>query len=940
MSSLSKSFEPAPIEEKIASFWNENEFFKANSDSEKPPYTIVIPPPNVTGALHMGHALVDTIIDVLIRLKRMQGYEALWVPGTDHAGIATQGVVEKKLFQQTGKRRKDFSREEFLAHVWDWKEKSEGTILGQIKKLGSSCDFSRLHFTMDEKCNKSVRTAFKKLFDKKLIYRGDYLVNWDPVTLTALSDDEVEHEEVQSHLWYIRYPIKDSSEFITIATTRPETMLGDTAVAISPKDIRNSHLIGKTILLPLTDREIPIIVDDAIDPNFGSGAVKITPAHDFLDFEIGKRHNLPLINILNPDATLNENAGIYNGMTIEESRQAIVAELKRLNLLEKIDPHHMRRGISYRSKAQVQPYVSKQWFINMSHFKEKLITAISEKRIKLTPEHFEPVYYHWIENLRDWCISRQLWWGHRIPVWYNKQDRDIMLCSDEETAPLEVQKNPELWEQDPDVLDTWFSSALWPMSVLGWPDKTKDLEKFYPTSTLVTAHDILFFWVARMIMMGEYLGQDVPFHDIFLHGLIYGKSYWKTGADGSATYIMGDEKKKYDAGEPLGKDVHSKWEKMSKTKGNVIDPIEMIDQYGADAVRFTLCISTTHARQIDLDQRRFEEYKNFANKIWNGARFVLMNVENLTSEMLSTGLDPHLYNLEDRWILSSLNRTIEEINTSLEHFHFDKASHRAYEFFWNDFCSTFVELSKPVLFGKIGNDELKRNKQKLLLIVLVNSLLLLHPFAPFITEEIFQQIKALFPHVHLRDSDAYSKQTVLALLKPACCVAKYPTVIDANDINPLIEKDFHFMHEVVRLVRNIRTEMQIPPSEKTALFITDTTNSLNYRLIKKNITIISSLTATSEVIFPENPPTEFGSMAMIDEIKLFIPIPESLKEKEKNRLTKEKEKLEKQLAALQNKLSNQEFKEKAPKEIVHQLEQNVTSLNTQIQEMILKLSCI
>ena len=938
MSSLSKSFEPASIEQKTFNFWTENNFFEADSGSKKPPYTIVIPPPNVTGALHMGHALVDTIIDVLIRFKRMQGYEALWVPGTDHAGIATQGVVEKRLFQQTGKRRKDFSREEFLAHVWDWKEKSEGTILGQIKKLGSSCDFSRLRFTMDEGCNKAVKAAFKKLFDQKLIYRGDYLVNWDPVTLTALSDDEVEHEEVQSHLWYIRYPIKDSSQFITVATTRPETMLGDTAVAVSLDDPKHSHLIGKKIILPLTGREIPVIADHAIDPNFGSGAVKITPAHDFLDFEIGKRHNLPFINILNPDATLNESTGIYNKMNIDEARIAIVEELKKLKLLEKIEPHHMRRGISYRSKAQVQPYLSKQWFINMGHFKEKLITAISEKRIKITPEHFEPIYYHWIENLRDWCISRQLWWGHRIPVWYNKLDRNIILCNDEETAPLEVQKNPDLWEQDPDVLDTWFSSALWPLSVLGWPDKTPDFEKFYPTSTLVTAHDILFFWVARMIMMGEHFGPEVPFHNIFLHGLIYGKSYWKTGADGSATYITGDEKKKYDAGEPLGKDVQSKWEKMSKTKGNVIDPIEMIDQYGADAVRFTLCISTTHARQIDLDQRRFEEYKNFANKVWNGARFVLMNVEHLTSEMVSQGLESHLFTLEDKWILSSLNRAIEEINNALEQFHFDKASHRAYEFFWNDFCSTYVELSKPVLFGKTGNDEIKRNKQKLLMIVLVNSCLLLHPFAPFITEEIFQQIKLLFPHVHLRDVDPYSKMLVLNLLKPACCVGSYPSVIDANDINPLIEKEFHFMHEVVRLVRNIRTEMQIPPSEKTNLFIMDGSNSLNYRLINKNSTIITALTPTSHVFFAENPPQEFGATAMIEEIKLFIPIPESLKEKEKTRLVKEKEKLEKQLFSLQSKLANQEFKEKAPKEIVLQLEHNAISLEAQIIEISTKIN--
>ncbi len=933
MTSLSKSYDPKLVEEKWYTFWEQEGLFKADPTSKKNPYCIVIPPPNVTGALHMGHALVDTIQDILIRLKRMQGYETLWIPGTDHAGIATQGVVEKRLFAETGKRRKDFGREEFLQHVWDWKEKSEHQILGQIKKLGCSCDWSRLRFTMDEGCNKAVRTCFKKMFDEKLIYQGDYLVNWDPVTQTALSDDEVEHEEKSSFLWHIRYPVEHG--FIVVATTRPETMLGDTAVAVHPEDPRYKDLIGKHVSLPLSKRQIPIIADTFVDPAFGSGAVKITPAHDFNDFETGRRHNLPLLNILTPDARINEQGGQFAGLSIEEAREKIVQELKHLGLIEKIEPHTLRVGLSYRSKAILQPYLSKQWFIKMGHFKKRLMSAVAEKRIKLIPPHWEATYFHWIENLRDWCISRQLWWGHRIPIWYNTSNPNEMICFDGEGLPPEVEKDPSSWTQDCDVLDTWFSSALWPLSTLGFPDKTADFKKFYPTSTLVTAHDILFFWVARMIMMGEYLTDEVPFKETFMHGLIYGKSYWRTGVDGSVTYITGEEKKKYDLGAPQESGVESKWEKMSKTKGNVIDPLAMIDEYGTDAVRFALCSSTTHARQIDLDQRRFEEFKNFANKIWNGARFVLMNVEGITSEQLSSGINPHLFTLEDRWILSVLNRTSREINKNFEEYAFDKAATNAYEFFWNDFCSVYVELSKPVLFGKTGSPELRLNKQKLLVILLTSIIRTLHPIAPFITEEIFQNIKALFSNVHLRDADAYTQDTIKALLSQACIVAPFPKLLNVDDIDTGTENDFAFMNELVRTVRNIRTEMQIPPSEKTDLYVIGKREET--AKAKENQTILLALTPTANITFTDQDQTAFGATGVVGSIKLFIPIPESLKEREKARLKKEKERLEKLEMSTKAKLDNPDFRARAPQEIVQNLEQTLAHTERQLKEIALKM---
>ncbi len=927
-------YDPTIVEEKWGSFWEAQGFYTADPHSKKPPFSIVIPPPNVTGVLHMGHALVDTIQDILIRWKRMQGYEVLWIPGTDHAGIATQTVVERNLYIKTGKRRSAFGREEFLCHVWDWKETCETQILGQLRKLGCSCDWSRLRFTMDEGCNAAVRAAFKKMFDDGLIYRGDYLVNWDPVAGTALSDDEVEYEERPSFLWHIRYPLAEGSGAIVVATTRPETMLGDTALAVHPSDERYAHWIGQRVKLPLSDREIPVIGDPFVDPAFGTGAVKITPAHDFNDFEAGRRHNLPSINILTPDAKINEKGGQFAGLAVEEARIAVVHALKSEGFLEKVDPYLLRVGVSYRSKAVIQPYLSKQWFVKMSHFKEKLISAVKESRVKLIPPHWETTYLHWIENLRDWCISRQLWWGHRIPVWYGPQAQ--VVCWDQDGAPPEAEREPELWHQDEDVLDTWFSSGIWPLSTLGWPKKTAELAKFYPTSVLVTGHDILFFWVARMILMGEYFVEKPPFHAAFLHGLIYGKSYWKKNSDGSSTYILGEEKIRYDLGEPLPPGIESKWEKMSKTKGNIIDPLEILTQYGTDALRIALCSSVTYARQIDLDRRRFEEYKNFANKIWNGARFVLMHMEDLSAQKFSEGLDRERLSLEDRWMLSTLNRTIRDVERHLSEYTFDKAAARAYEFFWNDFCAIYLEASKPVLFQKSGTPLDREKTQKILLCTLIAAVRLLHPITPFITEEIFSLLQARFPQIKA-SPESYCGEAIRALQSAACIVAPYPLVQVVSDIDEEVEKTFMKIYDLVRIVRKIRTDMQIPLSEKTKLYFSGEKASEDWDLIEKNQGLLLALTPTETIFFSETEPQGFGANALWGTLRLTLPLPEALKEKEKARLYKEKEKLEKARLETASKLDKPEFREKAPAEIIAKLATNLKVAKRQIEEIDQKL---
>lgn len=932
---LPKAYEAKNVDAKWFNFWNDHTYFQAHVPTKKTPFCIVIPPPNVTGSLHMGHALTNTLQDVLIRWKRMSGFEALWVPGTDHAGISTQTVVERHLFKTTGKKRKDFSREEFLQHVWKWKEDNENRIIGQLKKMGCSCDWTRLRFTLDEGNNKAVKAMFKKLYDEGLIYRGDYLVNWDPVAQTAIADDEVEYEEKQSFLWYFKYPLSDGTGFVNIATTRPETMLGDTAIAVSPKDPRYAKLIGKTVHHPLTDRHIPIIADFLVDPEFGTGMVKITPAHDPNDYQMGLTHKLPFINMMTPDGKINENGGKFVGMTMQEGRTAVIHEMQQLGLMEKAVPHVNRVGVSYRSKAIIEPYMSKQWFVKMTGFQEKLRAAVTDNKVRLIPQNWENTYFHWIDNLRDWCISRQLWWGHRIPIWYNRQDPNRMICYDGDDLPSEVKNHPGDWFQEEDVLDTWFSSSLWPFATLGWPEQTTELQTFYPNSVLITGHDILFFWVARMILMGEYAMHEVPFPDVYLHGLIYGKSYWRVLPDGSTAYITDKERLEYDLGKPTPSGVHSNWEKMSKTKGNIIDPLEIIEEYGTDAMRMALCASASQAREIDLDRRRFEEFRNFANKIWNGARFIFMNLDGedlLLTEEFSQGLNEKKLALEDRWILSVLNKVIREVNNKLTNYQFDQAALEAYDFFWKDFCSYYLEIAKPILFGKQGNLEDKKNKQKLLAIVLCLSMRLIHPMAPFISEELFQRLKVrLGTSSQTKQIDPYTMDAIHALQSPACIVAAYPKVIREEDCHPEIDHAFDVIENIVYTIRNLRGEMKLPTHAVTDVHIVGDPKDEQLILIKENLGIIKALVrihqlqihATLDNLGP-------SSSTIVNNLKIFIPIPDELLKQEKTRLAKEKERLTIAVEKIKTQLENREFVARAPQALIEkqtaQLAQNEKEL--------------
>ncbi|MDP1835879.1 MAG: valine--tRNA ligase [Chlamydiales bacterium] len=940
---LPKAYEATDVEKKWYAFWQQKRIFSANPKSTKEPFSIVMPPPNVTGVLHMGHALVSTLQDVIVRWQRMLGKETLWVPGTDHAGIATQTVVERHLLKTEGKRRPEYGREGFLKRVWNWKEDSQKRITDQLKALGCSCDWERERFTMDPGANSAVRVMFKKLYDAGLIYRGDYLVNWDPVTQTALADDEVEYEERQTFLWHLRYPFADGSGSVVIATTRPEVMLGDTAVAVSPRDERYKDLVGKKILLPLVGREITIIADHFVDPEFGTGAVKITPAHDPNDYQMALRQGLEFINVLTPDARINENGGKFAGMTVEEARVAVVAAMKELGLLVKVEPHVNRVGLSYRSKAVIEPYMSKQWFVRMDHFAPKLRAAVEDQRVQLMPKHWDKVYFHWIDNLRDWCISRQLWWGHRIPIWYRIDNPEVCLCYDGEGVPPEVLAAPDEWAQDEDVLDTWFSSGLWPFSTLGWPEKTDDLKKFYPNSLLITGHDILFFWVARMILMGEYALGEAPFPQVFLHGLIYGKSYWRDNEGGGITYLSEEERKTYDLGKPVPKDVKSKWEKMSKSKGNIIDPLEVIQEYGTDAMRMALCASATQARQIDLDRRRFEEFKNFTNKVWNGARFVFMHLDSdpaLTAEALGQGLDESLLALEDHWILSVLNRTVRDVNEKLAVYAYDQAAMEAYDFFWKEFCAFYLEIAKPVLYGKRGTPQDRQNKQKVLVIVLCQAMRLLHPMAPFITEELFQHLKTHFAGVEASPTaDPYTQEAIKALQSEACAVAAYPQVVRESDINPVINASFDLVERAVYTIRNIRGEMQLPPSTLTEVHLVGQADDPNIQALEANSGIIEALVRTHGLKVHTNgePHLGFASTGMLDTVKIMIPLPQELLDKERVRLAKEQDKLGLSIEKLKKQLENPDFVARAPAELLQKQRDQLQQSEKELVEVASKL---
>ncbi len=923
---LDPAYDPKAYEKEQLELWEKHHCFKADPNSAKPSYCIVIPPPNVTGALHMGHALVNTLQDVLIRYKRMSGYEALWVPGTDHAGIATQTLVEKNLIAKYGKRRNEWSREEFLKHVWDWKKASESRILSQLKSLGSSCDFSLLAFTMDETRSNAVKVVFKKLFDEGLIYRGDYLVNWDPITQTALADDEVEYEEKQGYLYHIRYPIIDSDESIEIATTRPETLLGDTAVAVNPTDERYHHLIGKKIKLPLTHREISIVADPMVDKDFGTGAVKITPAHDMNDYQVALRLNLKMINLLNPDGTLNENGGSYQGLSFHDARLAVIKELKAQGFFIKQEPHTHRVGVSYRSKAIIEPYLSKQWFVKMDPFKTLLRKLVDEDKVKLIPQSYQNTYDHWINNLRDWCISRQLWWGHRIPIWYEKEDRSKMLCEGPEGIPEPVKLHPHKYVQDEDVLDTWFSSALWPFASLGWPDSDLYLKKFYPNSTLVTGHDILFFWVARMMAFGTHIMKAPPFPEVFLHGLIFGKSYFKQEKEGDITYIMGEEKKRYDMGEPLPKGVKFRWEKMSKSKGNVLDPLEIMDEYGTDAVRMALVTCASQNRQIDLDRRRFEDYKNFANKLWNGARFIFMNLEGVHAKDL---LETHSsFGLEDRWILSRLSQSLKEEKKALDNYFFDKAASSITDFFWNDFCASYLEIAKPILSGKKGSKEQKLLKQKILLSVFTQVLAALHPFIPFVTEALFQKIQAQFSHFKEANDDLMA-HFASCMRSKTLATAPFP---EAYEENLKAHEDFDHMMHLLHHIREMRGELQIPPGEAITVYLE---NPLS--LMTENLALLEALTKIEKVYIKAPSADLIVATKAYGQTTTSVLLPPHLIGKEIERLEKDLQKISKDIEGLEVKLANTDFIEKAPKEVVLKMQEtmhkHISSRNIQEEKL-------
>lgn len=845
---IAKTYDPSLFEDRLYKNWCEKGYFHATADSKKKPYTIVIPPPNVTGQLHMGHALDETLQDILIRYKRMQGYSALWVPGTDHAGIATQIKVEEELRVKEGKTRYDLGREKFLERVWEWKRLYGSRIINQLKKIGSSCDWERERFTMDEGCSKAVREVFVNLYNKGLIYQGSRIINWCPHCITALSDAEVEHAEQAGHFWHIKYAVKGSDEFVVIATTRPETLFGDTAVAVNPDDARYSHLIGKTLILPLVGREIPVIADEYVDKDFGTGCVKITPAHDPNDFEVGQRHNLEQIKVMNDDATMNAYAGKYEGMDRYECRRAMVEDLEKLGLLVKVEDHAHNVGQCYRCGTTVEPIISKQWFVKMKPLAAPAIDAVKNGETTFVPKHFEKVYFHWLENIRDWCISRQLWWGHRIPAFYCTECGKMTVSKEDITVCPHCGGKVE---QDPDTLDTWFSSALWPFSTLGWPDKTEDLDYFYPTSTLVTGYDIIPFWVMRMMFSGiEHTGR-VPFDHVFIHGLV--------------------------------RDAQGR--KMSKSLGNGIDPLEIIDKYGADALRFTLATGNAPGNDMRFSTERVEASRNFANKIWNASRFALMNIE-ITENRL-----PEIKKAEDKWIVSKYNTLVREVTENLDRFELGVAVSKLYDFIWDDLCDWYIELVKPRLFDKGSEDA--RDAQYVLTYVLSNTMKLLHPFMPFITEEIWQHL----PH---------EGESIV--------IERFPTYDPALSF-PEAEHDMQLVMDAIGAVRNRRAEMNVPPSKKARILVV----SDRAALYKDSEAFFMKLAGASEVDIAagrEDVP-EGAVNIVVGGAELFLPMAELVdKQKELERLEKEKKDLEAEIDRVEKKLANQGFVAKAPQKVV------------------------
>lgn len=845
---LDKVYDPSEVEQRLYEQWESAGYFKAQPDENKKPYTIVIPPPNITGQLHMGHALDNMLQDAIIRTKRMQGYAALWVPGTDHASIATEVKIADKL-REEGTSKEELGREKFLERAWQWKEEYGSTIVNQLKKLGSSCDWSRERFTMDEGCNRAVNEFFVTLFDKGLIYRGDRIINWCPDCETALSDAEVEYEEHASHFWYMRYPAEDGGEGIVVATTRPETMLGDTAVAVSPNDERYAHLIGKNVILPLMDRPIPVIADDYVDKDFGTGAVKITPAHDPNDFEVGERHSLPVIRVMDDKGVINNFGGKYEGLDRYDARKKIIEDITALGLMEKIEDHDHNVGQCYRCRTVVEPIVSRQWFVSMKGLAQPAIDAVRNGDIKFVPKRSENIYFNWMDNIKDWCVSRQLWWGHRIPAYYCESCGKMIVARQ---MPTECPCGGTKFTQDEDVLDTWFSSGLWPFSTLGWPDKTADLDYFYPTNVLVTGYDIIFFWVARMIMSGFECMGEKPFEYAYIHGLV-----------------------RDDQGR-----------KMSKSLGNGIDPLVLIEEYGADALRFSLASGVRVGGDMRFSADRVLSARNFANKIWNAARFVLMNTGDTVLPLEEVKLD-----IADKWLLSRLSETVTQVTDFIEKFELNMAASKVHDFFWNEYCDWYIEMAKPRLLG--DDNAAKETTVSVLNYVLADTLKLLHPFMPFITEEIYMS---------------------LPISSGSIMVSQWPK---PGNVYSSEEKAMQNVMEMIRAIRNVRAEMNVPANKKAAISILASSQSkAEYEMCDKYIMRLAFGSSTTFIDDKSDIPSNAVAVVGIG-AEAFMPLGELIDiSKEIERLAEEASKLENEIKRANGKLSNTSFTDKAPEKVV------------------------
>ena len=843
---LDKLYDPQQVEDRIYDFWVDKRYFHAEVDETKKAYTIVIPPPNITGQLHMGHALDNTLQDILIRYKRMQGFSTLWLPGTDHASIATEAKIVEAM-RKEGISKEEIGREAFLERAWDWKAKYGGRIIEQLKKMGSSCDWERERFTLDEGCSKAVNEVFVNLYEKGLIYRGERIINWCPVCKTSISDAEVEYSEQDGFFWHIKYPLTDGSGYLELATTRPETMLGDTAVAVNPNDERYKSLVGKTLTLPIVNKEIPIVADDYVEMDFGTGVVKITPAHDPNDFEVGLRHNLPIINVMNDDATMNDNAGEYKGLDRYEARKLIVKKLEELGLLVKVEPHAHNVGECYRCSTTVEPRVSKQWFVKMEPLAKPAIEAVENGKTKFVPERFEKIYFHWMENIRDWCISRQLWWGHRIPAYYCDECGETVVSKEVPTVCPKC--GCTHLTQDEDTLDTWFSSALWPFSTLGWPENTEELKYFYPTNTLVTGYDIIFFWVARMMFSGiEHMG-DVPFDTVLIHGLVR------------------DEQGR----------------KMSKSLGNGIDPLEMIAVYGADALRLTLATGNSPGNDMRFSEKKITASRNFANKLWNASRFILMNL----SDAVTTEL-PATLTTEDKWFLSKYNSLVKEVTENIDRYELGIAVQKLYDFIWDIMCDWFIEITKPRMQE---GGETAENAQRVLVYVMSGTLKLLHPFMPFITEEIWQAL----PH---------EGESIM--------VSQWPQYDEKLNFKKE-EAEFEILMDAIKAIRNTRSQMNVPPSKKADLFI----ETAHKDIFENGKKFLERLASAAEVHIGDRFDMDGAVQVIANGSKTLIPMDELVdKEKERARLEKEKAACEKDFAMISGKLNNQGFLAKAPQAVV------------------------